>query len=86
MMVMNMGDHVSVLDLTRLEKLIPDSVFREEVLSACVAKDVKREFDVKVETMVGVLLQSTFTAGALVELSNQVWIKSITKDTVARLC
>ena len=85
-MVMNFGSHVYILNATRLEQVIPDPAFRDEVLRACAARDMTREFDVKVETTVGVVLQSTFTAAALVQLTNQDWIKSITRDSVARLC
>ena len=84
-MVMNFGGHVYILKATRFEQVIPDPAFRDEVLRASIARDMTREFDVKIETVAGVMLQSTFTAASLVQLTNQEWLKSITKDSVARL-
>jgi hypothetical protein len=74
-----------MLNLTLFERVIPDPAFRDELLNAHVAQDTS-EFDVKVQTMVGLILQSTFTAAAIVQLTNQGWIKSITRDSAARLC
>lgn len=84
-MVMNTGRHVNILKEERFVKAIPDTLLREEIRTAYIAQNM-REFDVKIESTVGVLLQSTFTAGALVQLTNQSWVKSIARHIVRRLC
>ncbi len=84
-MVMKFGDHVNILNENRLAQFVFDDAFRDEIRTAYLTKDM-RQFDVKVMTMAGLVLTSTFTAGALVQVINQNWVKSITRDNAARLC
>lgn len=84
-MVMKIGGHVNILNEERLMKFVPDAAFCDEIRKAYVTRNA-REFDVKLETMAGVILQSMFTADALIQLVNQHWIKSITRDNVAHFC
>ena len=78
-MVMNVGNRITTLNEERFVRAIPNENLRNEIRAAHAAQDMKQEFDVKVESMVGVQHRSTFTAGALVQLTNQDWIKSITR-------
>lgn len=83
-MAMNLGNHVSLIKEEDFERVISDPAFRERVRGAYFAEDAS-EFAIMIET-VGTKLPGTFTAVAIVQLTNQRWVKRITERSVGHLC
>ncbi len=84
-MVLRSGSHVNILRSERFEKAFGDVAFRDKVCVAYFANAIT-EFEVTVTTTGNLMLMGIFTASALVQLTNQDWVKSIESRNVARMC
>ena len=70
--------HVNIRE-DRLKSVIKEKKLRKEVSLAYAAQDGVREFSVTVTTSEDRHHHSYFTAAAIVQLTNQPWVKSVTE-------
>lgn len=79
---MKLGKHINVLNEINFEKICPE--LHERVRVAYFGGDVQ-EFNVVINTD-GKIFESTFTASAIVQLTNQDWVKHISPSKLIRSC
>lgn len=84
-MVMNFNKSVNGINLDKFNSLIPDEDLRTRIIDAYFSQNMQ-EHDIIVVTDKSEELKSTFTATAVVQLTNQSWVQCIKPWNVARMC
>jgi hypothetical protein len=83
-MAKKLGSHVNFIKQDNFDRVIPDTDFRDKIQFAYYINDM-REFDVNILTSARPVFTGKFTAGTIIQLTNQSWVKSITQRSVAHL-